>query len=113
MARNPVGLGPYRLLKWVSGQELVLESNKDYFEGRPYIDHYLYRVIPDPATMFLELKTGGIDMMGLTPIQYTSRRTPSFSGTITGSTGIPPSSTRTWPSTRSIPGSAIRGCVRL
>lgn len=28
------------------------------------------RIIPDQATMFLELKSGGIDSMSLTPIQY-------------------------------------------
>ncbi len=78
-AREPVGLGPYRLAKWVSGQEVDLVSNKDYFEGRPYLDQYIYKVIPDSATMFLELKTGGIDMMGLTPIQYTKQTdTPFF-----------------------------------
>jgi peptide/nickel transport system substrate-binding protein len=69
-ARNPVGMGRYRLKKWASGQELRLDSNRRYFEGRPYIDEYIYRVIPDPATLFLELQAGGIDMMGLTPIQY-------------------------------------------
>ncbi len=78
MTRDPIGLGPYKLSKWVSGQELLLESNRDYFEGRPYIDHYIYKVIPDPATMFLELKTGGIDMMGLTPIQYTKQTDTAF-----------------------------------
>jgi peptide/nickel transport system substrate-binding protein len=79
LVRNPVGLGPYKLARWVSGQELILESNKDYFEGRPYIDQYIYKVIPDTATTFLELKTGGIDMMGLTPIQYTKQTdTPFF-----------------------------------
>jgi peptide/nickel transport system substrate-binding protein len=78
MTRDPIGLGPYKLLKWVSGQELLLESNKDYFAGRPYLDHYIYKVIPDPATMFLELKTGGIDMMGLTPIQYTKQTDTAF-----------------------------------
>ncbi len=79
LVRNPVGLGPYKLAKWVSGQELILESNKDYFEGRPYIDRYMYKVIPDSATMFLVLKTGEVDMMGLTPIQYTKQTdTPFF-----------------------------------
>lgn len=72
-ARNPVGVGPYKLAKWTAGQEVVLESNKDYYEGRPYIDTYMYRVIPDSATMFLELQAGGIDFMGLTPIQYTKQ----------------------------------------
>jgi peptide/nickel transport system substrate-binding protein len=76
--RDPVGLGQYKLTKWVPGQELVLDSNHDYFEGRPYIDRFIYRVIPDRATMFLELQTGGVDMMDLTPIQYTKQTENDF-----------------------------------
>jgi peptide/nickel transport system substrate-binding protein len=76
--RNPIGLGRYKLKKWVSGQEVILSSNRDYFEGRPYINGYVYRVIPDPAAMFLALKTGGLDMMGLTPIQYTKQTDSEF-----------------------------------
>lgn len=76
--RKPVGLGPYKLDKWISGQYVALDSNKDYFEGRPYIDGYVYRFIPDPATMFLELQAGGIDIMGLTPIQYTKQTETDF-----------------------------------
>lgn len=76
--RNPIGTGPYKLKKWVSGQEVILNSNKDYFQGRPYIDRYIYRVIPDTATMFLELQTGGVDIMGLTPIQYTKQTNTDF-----------------------------------
>src|SRR5512135_2704930 len=76
--RNPIGLGPYKLTKWVTGQELILDSNHDYFEGRPYIDQFVYRVIPDRATMFLELQTGGVDMMDLTPIQYTKQTESDF-----------------------------------
>jgi peptide/nickel transport system substrate-binding protein len=71
LSRHPVGTGPYRFVKWTTGQEILLKSNPDYFEGQPYIGEYNYRVIPDTATMFLELKSGGIDWMGLTPIQYT------------------------------------------
>ncbi|MEW6068897.1 MAG: peptide-binding protein [Nitrospirota bacterium] len=76
--RNPIGMGHYKLRKWISGQEVKLSSNKDYFEGRPYIDGYIYRFIPDPATMFLELQAGGIDMMGLTPIQYKKQTDNKF-----------------------------------
>lgn len=76
--REPVGMGPYKLNKWVSGQEVLLDSNRDYFEGRPYIDRYVYKIIPDPATMFLELQAGGVDMMGLTPIQYTKQTNTEF-----------------------------------
>lgn len=76
--RNPIGLGPYKLLKWTAGQEVVMEANRDYFEGRPYINRYIYKHIPDPATQFLELQAGGIDLMGLTPIQYTKQTTTVF-----------------------------------
>ncbi len=69
-AREPVGAGPYRLAAWEAGRRLVLEVNPDYFEGRPYIDQVVYRIIPDTATMFLELKAGNLDMMALTPQQY-------------------------------------------
>ena len=57
---------------------MILDSYREYFEGRPYIDRYVYRLIPDLATMFLELKAGSIDMMGLTPIQYTKQTNTDF-----------------------------------
>jgi peptide/nickel transport system substrate-binding protein len=68
--RNPVGTGPYRFKEWIAGQKIVLEASNDYFEGRPNIDQYIYRVIPDNTTMFQELLSGGLDMMGLNPLQY-------------------------------------------
>jgi peptide/nickel transport system substrate-binding protein len=75
-SRKPVGTGPYKFKEWKTGEKIVLESNPGYFEGRPYIDGFVYRIIPDPATMFLEMKAGGIDFMGLTPLQY-KRQTES------------------------------------
>jgi peptide/nickel transport system substrate-binding protein len=70
LSRRPVGTGPYRFKEWVTGQKVVLTANPDYFEGRPYIDGHITRIIPDTATMFLELRAGNIDRMGLTPLQY-------------------------------------------
>ena len=71
LGRHPIGTGPYRFKEWVAGQKIVLAANHDYFEGRPYIDGYILRIIPDTATMFLELRASGIDRMGLTPLQFT------------------------------------------
>lgn len=70
LSRHPIGTGPYRFKEWIAGDRIVLTANDDYFEGRPYISKYVARVIPDPATMFLELKSNGIDMASLTPLQY-------------------------------------------
>jgi peptide/nickel transport system substrate-binding protein len=71
LARHPIGTGPYKFKEWVAGQKIVLVSNENYFEGRPYIDGRITRIIPDTATMFLELRARGIGLMGLTPLQYT------------------------------------------
>jgi peptide/nickel transport system substrate-binding protein len=68
--RKPVGTGPYKFKEWTAGQKIVLEANERYFEGRPNIDQYIYRIIPDSSTMFQELLFGGVDFMGLNPLQY-------------------------------------------
>ncbi|HEY4485539.1 MAG TPA: peptide-binding protein [Nitrospiria bacterium] len=68
--RKPVGTGPYKMKEWVTGQKIVLSANDAYFEGRPKVSEYVYRIIPDNATIFLELKAGGLDYMGLSPLQY-------------------------------------------
>ena len=70
LGRAPVGTGPYKFREWVTADRIVLTSNHDYFEGRPYVDRRIFRVIPDSATIFLELKNAGVDMSGLTPLQY-------------------------------------------
>jgi len=76
LSRKPVGTGPYKLIEWNSGEKIVLEANPDYFEGQPYIKRVVYRIIPDQSTQFLELKTGNLDFMGLTPLQF-DRQTDS------------------------------------
>ena len=69
-SRQPLGAGPYKLKEWVPGTQVVLEANPDFFDGKPYIERVVYRVIPDLSTQFLELKAGNLDMMGLGPLQY-------------------------------------------
>jgi peptide/nickel transport system substrate-binding protein len=78
LSRHPVGTGPYRFVEWLPGEKIVLEANPDYYEGPPYIRRVVFRVIPDPSTMFLELRSGGLDFMDLTPIQY-ARQTDRLS----------------------------------
>lgn len=68
--QHPIGSGPYLFREWKTGEKIVLEAYPKYWEGRPYINRIVTRIIPDQATIFLELKAGNIDMTGLTPIQY-------------------------------------------
>lgn len=70
LARKPVGAGPYMLKEWTAGNRLVLVANPDYFEGRAYIDEVVMRIIPDQSTQFMELKSGNLDEINLSPQQY-------------------------------------------
>ncbi len=70
LARRPVGTGPFKFEEWSAGDKIILSYNPDYFEGRPYLNGYVYVVKPDQATIFLELKAGNIDRLSLTPLQY-------------------------------------------
>lgn len=69
-ATNPVGTGPYSLKRWVRGELIELRANPGYFEGRPNIERVVFRVLPDPATVFLELQNGNLDSAGLSPLQF-------------------------------------------
>jgi peptide/nickel transport system substrate-binding protein len=71
LLRKPVGTGPYKIEEWKAGESITLKANDDYFKGRPYLDKYIFRVIPDTATVFLEHLNGAVDIMGLTPLQWT------------------------------------------
>lgn len=76
--RHPIGTGPYEFVRWDPGARVVLRYFKDYFEGRAHLSQVTYRVIPDMATMFLELKSGGLDWMGLTALQYRRQTETAF-----------------------------------
>ena len=40
---NPVGLGPFKFVKWRKGSELVLEKNPKYYKPRlPYLDKLVF-----------------------------------------------------------------------
>ena len=48
-SRHPIGTGPYKFKSWRTGEKIELVSNHEYFEGRPYLDRYIFRIIPDDA----------------------------------------------------------------
>jgi len=62
----PVGSGPFtlRLLQTIStttGQKIVhMDANKDYYGGRPRLDHMQLDVYNDDASMGMALKTGEV-----------------------------------------------------
>jgi len=60
--RTPVGTGPFKFVKWIMGDRIVLTRNNDYWDkkGGPYLERIVFRAIPENSVRFLELKTGNI-----------------------------------------------------
>jgi peptide/nickel transport system substrate-binding protein len=62
ISKNPIGTGPYRLVRWSKDEEIVLEANEQYFRGAPHIKTVVFRPIPDDAVRVAALQNGEIDV---------------------------------------------------
>jgi peptide/nickel transport system substrate-binding protein len=59
---HPIGTGPFMFKEWVRGDHITLERNPNYWrKGTPYLDQIVLKIVPDPASRVLALKTGEID----------------------------------------------------
>ncbi len=66
-ARKPIYTGAYIVEEWKQGESLTLRANPDYFGGAPAIETVISRFIPDPATTYAELSSGGLDIGTVSP----------------------------------------------
>jgi peptide/nickel transport system substrate-binding protein len=73
-ARHPVGCGPFRFVRYLRGEEIVLEANDDYWNGRPEIDRLVFRIFPHDRTAFEALLAGEIDWLATSPELWTLAR---------------------------------------
>src|SRR5712691_7072103 len=67
MQENPVGTGPYKLVKWSKKQEHLLVRNDDYWGPKPAFKYVRIRIIPEQATQIAELMSGGVDVIKAVP----------------------------------------------
>ena len=42
---EPVGAGPFKFVRWEPNQEIVLEANDRYYEGRPFLDAVVFKIV--------------------------------------------------------------------
>jgi peptide/nickel transport system substrate-binding protein len=75
-SRNPMGSGPYKFHVWNTGREVELVRDERYWGydktgvDQPHVDRQVYRIINNLDAALVTLKSGGLDEMGLTPIQH-------------------------------------------
>jgi peptide/nickel transport system substrate-binding protein len=58
----PVGSGPYRLVSWQRGSQMILEADPRFYRGPAKIKHVVLRFLTADNTMMISLRTHEIDM---------------------------------------------------
>ena len=60
-AQAPVGAGPFKLVRWEPGKEIVLEANEHYYEGRPFLDTIVFKIGETFEQTFAQFLAGELD----------------------------------------------------
>ncbi|MEO0267986.1 MAG: TonB family protein [candidate division WOR-3 bacterium] len=80
-SENPVGIGPYKLKRWIKGNLIELEANESYFLFIPPIKTIYFKFYPSPEIVSLAYEQGRVDIaLDLTPreINYLKEKNKNF-----------------------------------
>ncbi len=70
---NVAMAGPFKVDRFVPGQEAVLVANEDYWAGRPFLDQIIIRAFPDEASILAALEAGEVDLTLYAPFTSVPR----------------------------------------
>jgi len=59
---NPVGTGPFKFVKWVKDDQIILERNDDYWGEKAKLDRIILKSIPEPSARLMALQSGTVDI---------------------------------------------------
>ncbi|HZZ66187.1 MAG TPA: ABC transporter substrate-binding protein, partial [Candidatus Baltobacteraceae bacterium] len=59
---HPYGSGPFRVVRWARGDEIVLEPNP-YAWRKPHLKRLVLKIVPDRNTEMLLLRTRSVDVV--------------------------------------------------
>ncbi len=77
--KKGIGTGPYMMKKpFGVNERITLYANEKFYEHPPRIKKQIFHYIPDPATQFMMLKSGKLDIGSLTPNQLTMQIDDEF-----------------------------------
>jgi len=78
--KAPIGAGPFRLVSFTPGIELVAEAFEGYWRKVPSVHRLVFKVMPDDTTRAAALKKGDVDVIFQVngPVAEELRRTPNL-----------------------------------
>jgi peptide/nickel transport system substrate-binding protein len=57
----PIGTGPFKVVRWLRGNQIELVRNDDYFAGKPKLKSIVVKFIPDENSAVVQLRTHEVD----------------------------------------------------
>ncbi len=69
---HPIGSGPFRVVRWEHGSEIVLQAFDRFFGGAPHLREIDVKVVPNQNTVITMLEDHELDVAGVIPAQYAS-----------------------------------------
>ena len=85
---NPVGLGPFRLLRWERGQRLSFVRNPYYWRGPAASPRIDVAIVPDAQTRLLQVRTGELDVTEVTGFGVEVARTVPNAHVVSRTTNV-------------------------
>lgn len=63
---NPIGSGPYQMVQWDKGQQLILKANPYYYAKKPFFKYLVFLFLSQDAA-YAAAKAGQVDVAMVTP----------------------------------------------
>jgi peptide/nickel transport system substrate-binding protein len=91
ISNKPIGSGPFMLVEWKKGEELVMKANPHYHEkGVPKTQELRIRYIPDDNSRIIALQSGDVDGIDFPPFSRVEelRKDPKLAAQLNPSTQV-------------------------
>ncbi|MFC0561100.1 ABC transporter substrate-binding protein [Halalkalibacter alkalisediminis] len=75
-AESPIGSGPFKLVQWDKGQQMIVEANLDYYEKAPFFQKITFLFLNEDAA-FAAAKAGQADMAYI-PAAFSTQEVPGM-----------------------------------
>ncbi|WP_432360373.1 ABC transporter substrate-binding protein [Sporosarcina sp. UB5] len=75
-AENPIGSGPYQLVQWDKGQQLIVKSNPEYYGNKPHFNKITFLFLSEDAA-FAAAQAGTVDLAAI-PAAFTHKKIPGM-----------------------------------
>ncbi|MGD1942768.1 MAG: ABC transporter substrate-binding protein [Leptolyngbyaceae cyanobacterium] len=90
-----VGSGPYRLKQYLPSQRVIFEKNPFYWKednqgnSQPYVQELIWQVIESSDNQLLQFRSGGLDVIGVSPDKFALMKREEDRGNFTIHEGGP------------------------